>query len=438
LSLEFLSKKKNFRRIKVKKLLFAFLLCGILVVPTFADAPKQLVIWWQPGDDCAKAAIAEYQKLHPDVKLEFKEMGNDQSAYMALKLALQNGQGPDIAQSNQGVANMGDLVRADLIIPLDTYYNKLGWDKLFGKSLLAVNQFNRATMKQASGPIFGVSSSAEYGMIFYNKAFFAKAGIKETPKTFDEFEADMALLKKSGVAPLVWGSSGNSIGNAQLFEVVLGNYANAEEFARVTFDIDNKASYGNAELAALTKMQEWFKKGYTNSDYMGITPDDQRRYLAIGKGAMLLDGTWNAQTIVNYCKEADIDIGMFLMPTKYGVTFGSVNTCASISKACKNPDLAADFLDFLVKDTKNHIKYNLIPIAKGGDFSQADPTFKQMCEMIEPMYAKNQFGYYFDWATPTMFNTLSVEMTKVVALKITPAQCVQAINADYAKAHSQE
>jgi raffinose/stachyose/melibiose transport system substrate-binding protein len=419
----------------VKKVLLILLACLVIVAPVSGAAPTKLLVWWLPDyADTLKSAIKAYTAQHPGVEISY-EAKNFDDLKTTLRLTLSNNEGPDIAQSNQGAQDMGQLVKDGSIISLDKYYQKYGWNKLFGKALIDANRINKDTMKQASGSIYGVSDSAEFGLLYYNKGLFAKAGIKRVPKTFAEFETDLALLKSKGITPIAYGDSDQSGRSIHWYEMILGNYASQKEFANLAFDMNNKASYGPAEQGAAAKFQEWAKKGYFTDGFLGISAPDSQKMFCAGQAAMYKDGDWATTDVVKDAKAAKIQIGVFLLPTKYGVTFGAPSTCATIAKKCKNPDVAADFLNFIVTDTKYHIQNNELPIAKG-DYSNADSTFRDMCQLASNVYDKNLIGYYFDWSTPTMYNTMTAGLQRLTGQKITPQEFVKTVNDDYAKAHS--
>lgn len=420
----------------MKKFIVVILACFILVTPTFGATQKELTIWWGPNDDTFKNVVATYQEQHPNVKLTYEEK-TFEDLKTTLRLTLSNNEGPDICVSNQGVQDMGSLVKDGLIVPLDKYYQKYGWDKLYGPAMIMPNRFDKNTMKMGVGPIFGVSPTAEFGLFFYNKALFAKAGIKGAPKNFAEFESDLAILKGKGITPLVVG--GQDGGRwVWWFEVLLGNYAPQNFFEQLAFDPDNKVIHGNASLATLTKMQSWAKKDYFNKGFLGVTPDDALKMFVAGQAAIYLDGHWATHDIIKYSKATNTPVGLFLSPTKYGVTFGAPSSAVTISKKCSDPDLAADFLNFFITDTKIHIKYNSLPIAKNGDFSKAEPMYKQMCNLANEVYSKNLTGYYIDWSTATMFDTLSSNIQDLMSQKTTPAECMKKFNDDFARAHTKK
>ena len=53
-----------------------------------------------------------------------------------------------------------------------------------------------------NGKVYGLSLDSWASFFFYNKEVFDKAGIKETPTTWDELVEDMEKIKKIGVEPM--------------------------------------------------------------------------------------------------------------------------------------------------------------------------------------------------------------------------------------------
>ena len=55
------------------------------------------------------------------------------------------------------------------------------------------------------GKIYSVQQSVLPGGIWYSKDLFEKAGITETPKTWDEFKTVVQKLKDAGITPIAVG-----------------------------------------------------------------------------------------------------------------------------------------------------------------------------------------------------------------------------------------
>ena len=55
------------------------------------------------------------------------------------------------------------------------------------------------------GKIYGVPYTVTPGGIWYSKDLFAKAGITDTPTTWDELKSDINKLKNAGITPVALG-----------------------------------------------------------------------------------------------------------------------------------------------------------------------------------------------------------------------------------------
>jgi len=89
------------------------------------NAGEQVLLVWDQfyRDEESKVMEtlnAEFEAAHPGVKIqrEVKVLADLQTT---VKLALSNADGPDVAQVNQGRNDMGALVEAGLLLPLNPY-----------------------------------------------------------------------------------------------------------------------------------------------------------------------------------------------------------------------------------------------------------------------------------------------------------------------------
>ena len=81
------------------------------------------------------------------------------------------------------------------------------WEKSFFAKALDVNRFLEGNIQNVKPGIYGAPLDVTNIQMLYNKKLLEKAGIKEPPKTFDEFLAAADALKKVGIPGLVsgWG-----------------------------------------------------------------------------------------------------------------------------------------------------------------------------------------------------------------------------------------
>ncbi|BAM01267.1 MULTISPECIES: extracellular solute-binding protein [Caldilinea] len=382
-------------------------------------------------DEVAKQLIAEFEAVHPGVKVERETMTFDQMKSRA-KLGLSAADGPDVAQINQGYPDMGALVAANLLVDLTPYAKKYGWDKKFSPGIIARNSFTPDGKNLGEGNLYGAPITAELVGVFYNKEHFERAGVS-VPKTFGEFEVALEKIKSAGIVPINYGSLDGfvhihvfaeiqnlKIGRAYLDDFIYGRN-------NVSFNIP-----ANVEAAA--KMQEWVKKGYFTPDFAGIGYDDSLAAFRAGEGAMMITGSWISGDVI---AQAPGKFGFFLMPPlEEGgkrMSTGGTSTAFAIRKGTPNEELAAQYIDWMVSDRAAQLwaEKGIVPVGKV-EVQNADPLFVDLLKAWAYLNENDLIGHYLDWATPTFYDTLVASFAELMALKITPEEFVQKVEADYA------
>jgi raffinose/stachyose/melibiose transport system substrate-binding protein len=351
-----------------------------------------------------------------------------------LQRAIQSGEGPDISQINNGENSMGPLVRAGLIVPMDDYAEQYGWNDLLSPGLIARNRYTEDGTTIGEGTLWGVSSTAEIVGFYYNKQIFADNGV-EIPETFADLEAAMQTFKDAGVTPLVFGNL-DPWPASHLFGEILGTMTTREYLDGLIYRQGDQSWETDEIKQAAAKLQEWKQNGYLLEGFEGISPDDAVSLFAAGQGAMLMQGSWDAPNVAVQMNE---NAGFFLMPPQEAggtvLHVGGVGIPYGITQNAENPDLAAEFINFLVSERALELMVE----------QSALPGQTVPAEMITPdtlagdLYtawnAANEadaIGHYLDWATPTFYDTLNAELQRLLGDQTTPEAFAQALQADYA------
>jgi raffinose/stachyose/melibiose transport system substrate-binding protein len=351
-----------------------------------------------------------------------------------LQRAIQSGEGPDISQINNGENSMGPLVRAGLILPMDDYAEQYGWNNLLSPGLIARNRYTEDGESIGQGVLWGVSSTAEIVGFYYNKQIFADNGV-EIPETFADLEAAMQTFTDNGVTPLVFGNL-DPWPASHLFGEILGTMTTREYLDGLIYRQGDQSWETDEIKQAAAKLQEWKQNGYLLEGFEGISPDDAVSLFAAGQGAMLMQGSWDAPNVAVQMNE---NAGFFLMPPQEAggtvLHVGGVGIPYGITQNAENPDLAAEFINFLVSERALELMVE----------QSALPGQTVPAEMITPdtlagdLYtawnAANEadaIGHYLDWATPTFYDTLNAELQRLLGDQTTPEAFAQALQADYA------
>jgi raffinose/stachyose/melibiose transport system substrate-binding protein len=147
--------------------------------------------------------VAEYEKLHPDVKVHLIQESDDSVKDRTKTLVASNSL-TDVYFSWTGSWGY-NFVRGHRAVDLTPV---IGPDTEWGKTLVpaAVQAFNYG------GKDFGVPLYLDAKFMGYNKAIFQKLGLG-VPTTLEQLESDCDAIKKTGMQPI-------SLGNKEAWPVV--------------------------------------------------------------------------------------------------------------------------------------------------------------------------------------------------------------------------
>jgi raffinose/stachyose/melibiose transport system substrate-binding protein len=195
-----------------------------------------------------RALIAQYEHMHPNVTITWQPNTNGQSIvnYDARLVALASaGQAPDIVWEQYGEVTSGSLPKG-ILADLTPFLNKPNpyapgnkrWVDLWPSSVLPYMTSPDKTVQILLGSIVEIG-------IFYNKADFAKAGIKSTPVTWSQWVQDMAKLKAAGIAPFMFGTG--QLCNDSWYERIFSSELLHSDLAK--FNVDHQQVAGGLDTA---------------------------------------------------------------------------------------------------------------------------------------------------------------------------------------------
>lgn len=312
--------------------------------PTTAPAAETVTLTYlvddsQNSQDTAKALVAAYEALHPNVKINVESRPGGADGDNIVKTRLASGEMSDLFWYNSG-----SLLQA--LHPTDTLVD-------ISKEPFIANIVESflPTVSQ-NGQVFGApSGTALGGGVLYNKKIFQQLGLS-VPKTWAEFEANNEKIKAAGIAPVLQSYGASSTWTSQLF--VLADYCNVQQ-AVPNFAADytaNKVKYATspAAMAGFSYLAEGNQKGWYQKDYATTTFEQALQLLADGKVAQYPMLSFALSTIATNSPNVVNDIGFFGQPG----TDASKN-CATIwmpaatyiPKTSKHIAEAKDFLAFI-------------------------------------------------------------------------------------------
>ncbi|ADU67696.1 ABC transporter substrate-binding protein [Pantoea sp. At-9b] len=413
---------------------------GILLGASMAQAASVTLNEWDiynypQQTEAVDQAIKVFQQKNPGIVIQ-RSVHSFEDTRIPLKLALTAGDGPQIAQVNQGGGDMGSLVKDKLLWPLDDYAKSYGWTTRFPDSILKRNRWSD-TQDFGSGKLYGVASLGEMVGLYYNKALLDKAGIA-VPKTLPELEQAMAKLKAQGTAPMMLGLLDGNMGQQLLSTIWEAQIESSDRKKLDDLIYDVGGTFKDDKLVkAANMMKSWNDKGYFFPGFQGIGHDDAATLFQNGQAAFLVSGTW----YLGQFKD-NKDIHFAAMPMGEGVQHalmvGGTDLAFSITSTAKSKeqqDAAAKFIDYIVSDemANRWLKVGFLPASasKNAQIPADNPLLAETYQVWVTLNEHDGLGHYVDWATPTMNAELNQNVQLLLAGRQTADQMVTNFDNNY-------
>ena len=329
---------------------------------------------WLNGTDTPDAlveyAIAEYNKIHPDVEVQL-ERQQWTGLVEKLTTALSSSDAPDVVEFGNTQAQAFEAAGA--VMDLTPYRADLGGDDLL-QSLLEAGTYE--------GSLYAVPYYAGARIVIYRKDLFVEAGI-EVPTTLEEFlQAGVALQEANADVP---NFSGIYLPGRNWHAVLSFLWEHGGDIATLEGDqwVGQLDSPGS--IAGL----EYFKQVFDEANAAPADSDDANDYIAFcnGEVGMMPAPGWKPGQILNPddgCPDMEANIGVFALPgSESGSTapvfLGGSNL--AIPTNSENPELALDLLKVMVSPEyqRQFAAAGIIPALKSelGNVSGSDAAVAQ-------------------------------------------------------------
>jgi ABC-type glycerol-3-phosphate transport system substrate-binding protein len=327
-----------------------------------------------PGaNDWMKARIADYQKLHPGVTINFVEQTTD-TLIGAFATTAQTKSGPDIATQWATIPVLSQAW-AGAIAPISDYVDQSEMSNWIG------TQENTDKGKVWGVPLYVIGIP-----LAYNKDLFAKAGLTAGPTTFAELLSDCKALKSAGISPIGMGNKDGYFGAWFFSNFGKQNLDNVSELKSAIVGTNNIAD--PKYTGYLQAMYDMKQAGCLNDDIGSVTLDQGMSKFKQGQAAM----AWGTDGLVtSWSKALGADkIGVVMTP-KWGtgkladVYNTTQSSTAFITSWSQHPKAAAQFLTWL------HSKDNLASWYAATGIFPADTRFDQSA--IQTDLAKNLWKF---------------------------------------------
>lgn len=351
-----------------------------------------------------------------------------------LPRSVDGGQGPDVAQVNNGEALMGPMIRAGQLVSLAPYIEQYGWNDIMPEGLRARNSYSEDGTAFGEGDIWGVSAESEIVGFFYNRSIFEEHGLS-VPTTFEEFETLNGTLREAGVEPIAFGTL-DRWQAIHVFGELQATYSTREYLDDLIYRRNDASFEDQSMLDAATKMVEWNDNGFFMDGYEGVNGDDAIPLFTGGMSAMLLQGSWAAGAVA---EGLGGDAGFFLMPPHEAegtvLHVGGVGIPYSITTNAEDPDLAAELINsFVTEDAFGmFVEAGILPAGEiPADLIEEGTLSGDLYANWNTALEADAIGHYLDWATPDFYDVLTARLQELLGGQIDPQTFVTQLQEAYA------
>ena len=306
---------------------------------------EKLVISCYLADDSQVAVREKYideplKEAFPDVDIEIKMYSDRQS----LQVEVAGGGGPDILDLD-GPTDVAEFAKADRVLDLGKYAEQYGWQDMFYDWAYNSCFYNEK--------LYSLPTSFE-GMVMYYNMDVMKENGWEVPKTEDELVELMKKIQEKGIIPITFGNSNYQGAVDWLYSTFTSCYGGP---AAVKAAMEGTGKYTDESIKeSIQTMVDWWQEGWLGDKAsQSITNEDMLAFFAEGRAAMMIDGTWASNQLLATYPDCNWDSEM--MPQKEEI--GEILPFAtgggySINANSKNPDLAAEVLNYLFTSLDRH------------------------------------------------------------------------------------
>jgi ABC-type glycerol-3-phosphate transport system substrate-binding protein len=257
---------------------------GAIAAQGKQDVKIKVYTRWSGDDPLAtyfRQKVKEFNELKKGIVVENENIANEDSYLDKLRTGFATGTPPNVF-IEYGGSRILDYVASGALVDLKPYLEK---DKKWSDSYLPF--FEAWTYKDHPG-IYGAPQVAYAVELFYNKATFAKLGLKP-PKTLDELRGVCDKLVKSGYTAFQLGEKDSWRGGHFLNNLVIKSFGpeGVQKLAARTM------AYDGPEMTKLYSIiKEFNDKGYFGNNAVGVDNNAENTAFTTGKSALEFNGSW--------------------------------------------------------------------------------------------------------------------------------------------------
>ena len=289
------------------------------------------------GSDGFRTVLADWQTVHPDVKIVENVLANDDYKTQLATLAAANDL-PDVFLL-QGM-NTKAWAAQGLVLDMTDIIEKSPYVSQYDDSL-----YYPFT---ADGKVYGlpVLTGGTCAVVMYDSAKWKEAGFDTFPETWNDVLKAKDYFADQGIDTIAFGNGGKWQVNSTFLSTI-GDRFTGGDWTHNLIEKKGAAFTDQPFVDALKFTKDIFASGIFNADFNAITNEDAREYYIAGDAAAYIGGNWDVSYIQSALKDTDLygTTKFAVLPQPEGATasykthdFGLGYSVAISPKIANDPD----------------------------------------------------------------------------------------------------
>jgi raffinose/stachyose/melibiose transport system substrate-binding protein len=324
--------------------------CGSGSAGSGGPSTLKIITWVNPPAVKAINKIdAEFHKQYPDITVKLQTAANVNGPYETLLQQTVNSGGADIVTSNFQFMPLPLNPTRSSESPLQYWGANGAFAPLNGQSFLGDYSKSALSAETYQGKVYGLVSGNYQEGVFYNKAIFAKYHLS-VPTTYSQLLSVCQTLKSHGVQPLytALGNVGPVYLQFMYYEAMADLWYPKVPNGQLASAIENGTTKWTDPAFVQGMNEEKTVARYLEPNYTGVPWESMPGDFANGKGAMLLDGSWDLASIQQ--ANPKLQVGYFPLPFSNTASdnqaFAQNDLTFYVLKSASNQPAAMKWLQF--------------------------------------------------------------------------------------------